>query len=460
MGHNKDVLKYIKLAQTHRSSFIQPLKISLLFRQKKYKKIIQLHNSKKNYTYDSDKFYIASLLNLGKEKKALAYLKKIKKQNHPFYSDLYLRVWLANKLYNKAINFTLQKSQQKNIPEIKLYEILSFAYHQLEDWDTSIQYLEKIIALNSSVASNKNAADNIFLNLLYSTEKKHIHHKNLIITKKYQSSKKKNSLSLWKKVVLLAEQHKRQLEFHKALKIYQKYLKKNTFQKANVQLLIQEILYLQSHWKLCVEYGKNPFFQESPLEKMDREIATNYCSIRQNKTISFSIPQKLDYRKNSWLFLQAIMEEESESQKNNKKIIEQISVKELNPLEQQKYSLMQTKKQINNQEFKTALKSLNTAKNYIYFPANYTQMLFLQTKIYLRLGKKKEALNSLIKLIYSPLDKETRKNFIFNAMELLIEQGWKEETQLFFNSIIPKKLSEENQEKYLKIKQQLNKKDL
>ena len=452
-GHNEDALKYIKLAQTHRSSFIQSLKSSLLFREKKYKKIIQLHNSKKNYTYDSDKFYIASLLKLGKEKKALAYLKKIKKQNQPFYSDLYLRVWLANKLYNEAINFALQKLQQKNISEIKLYETLSFAYHQLENWDTSIQYLEKIIALNSSVTSSKNAADNIFLNLLYSTEKKHIHHRNLIITQEYQSSKKKNSLSLWKKVVLLAEQHKRQLKFHKALKIYQNYLKKNTFQKASVQLLSQEILYLQSHWNLCVKYGKNPFFQESPLEKMDREIASNYCSIRQNKTIPFTIPQKLDYRKNSWLFLQAIMEEESESQKNSKKIIEQISVKELNPLEQQKYRLIQTKKQINNQEFKTALKSLNKAKNYIYFPANYTQMLFLQTQIYLRLGKKKEALNSLIKLIYSPLEKENRTFFIFDAMELLIEQGWKEETQLFFGSIYSKNLTDANQERYNKIKQ-------
>ena len=136
-----------------------------------------------------------------------------------------------------------------------------------------------------------------------------------------------------------------------------------------------------------------------------------------------------------------------------KKIIEQISVKELNPLEQQKYRLIQTKKQINNQEFKTALKSLNKAKNYIYFPANYTQMLFLQTQIYLRLGKKKEALNSLIKLIYSPLEKENRTFFIFDAMELLIEQGWKEETQLFFGSIYSKNLTDANQERYNKIKQ-------
>ena len=80
-------------------------------------------------------------------------------------------------------------------------------------------------------------------------------------------------------------------------------------------------------------------------------------------------------------------------------------------------------------------------------------MLFLQTQIYLRLGKKKEALNSLIKLIYSPLEKENRTFFIFDAMELLIEQGWKKETQLFFGSIYSKNLTDANQERYNKIKQ-------
>ena len=91
---------------------------------------------------------------------------------------MYLKVWLANKLYKKAIDFSLQKLQQKNILEIPFYEALSFAYHQLEKWDASIKPLEIIIAINFSPESNKNAADNIFLNLLYSSEKKHIQHKN------------------------------------------------------------------------------------------------------------------------------------------------------------------------------------------------------------------------------------------------------------------------------------------
>ena len=54
------------------------------------------------------------MLKLDKEKKALAYLQKIKKQENPLYIDLYLEVWLANKLFNKVEEFSLQKLQQKN----------------------------------------------------------------------------------------------------------------------------------------------------------------------------------------------------------------------------------------------------------------------------------------------------------------------------------------------------------
>ena len=360
---------------------------------------------------------------------------------------MYLKVWLANKLYKKAIDFSLQKLQQKNILEIPFYEALSFAYHQLEKWDASIKPLEIIIAINFSPESNKNAADNIFLNLLYSSEKKHIQHKNNII-----ANEKRNSLSLWGKVVLLAEEHKRQLQFRQALKIYQNYLKKNTFQKASIQLLNQEILYLQSYWNLCVEYGKIPFFQETLAEKMDRRIASNYCSIRQNKKIQFPIPQKLDYRKNSWLFLQALSEKQTTNLIDSK-IIGQIKIKKLNLLEQQEYRLLQTESQIQSQKFTAALKNLHQLQNYIYFPANYRRKLFLQTQIYLHLEKKKLALNSLAKLIYSPLDKKTRMEFILTAIEILIEQGWREEIQLFFGSIQSKNLTEANQERYNKIQQ-------
>ena len=61
--------------------------------------------------------------------------------------------------------------------------------------------------------------------------------------------------------------------------------------------------------------------------------------------------------------------------------------------------------------FKTAF--LIKAKNYIYFPANYTQMLFLQTQIYLRLGKKKEALNSLSKTDLLTFRKRKQIHFLF-----------------------------------------------
>ena len=66
--------------------------------------------------------------------------------------------------------------------------------------------------------------------------------------------------------------------------------------------------------------------------------------------------------------------------------------------------------------------------------------------------RKKEALSSLIKLIYSPLEKKTRITFILTAVELLIEQEWQEEAQLLFISINPKDLSTQNQERYNKIK--------
>ena len=66
--------------------------------------------------------------------------------------------------------------------------------------------------------------------------------------------------------------------------------------------------------------------------------------------------------------------------------------------------------------------------------------------------RKKEALSSLIKLIYSPLEKKTRITFILTAVELLIEQEWQEEAQLLFISINPKDLSTENQKKHQKIK--------
>ncbi len=462
LGNDDATLKQIKLAQIHQSSAIQSLTNSLLFKKKKYREIIRAHNPKKNHNFTSDKFYIASLLKLDREKKALEYLQKISKKpslTRALYTDLYLEVWLANQLYNRAIDFALQKLHQKNSSEINLYKNLSFAYHQLENWDLSIQYLEKIIALNPNSKSGKNAADNIFLNLIYSTEKKHLRHKENIT-----SNQEKNTLDLWKKTVLLAEQHTRKLEFHQALKIYQNYLKKNTFQKASIQLLNQEILYLQSYWDLCIEYGKNPFFQETLSEKTDREIATNYCSLRQNKKIQFPIPPKPDYRKNSWLFLQALMEKqttekqttEKQTSKNTSQILtDKISIKELNSLEQQKYRLLQAKNQLENREFTSALNSLKQTQNYIYFPANYMQKLFLETQIYLHLEKKKEALNRLVKLIYLPLEKTTRRAFIFTAMELLIEQGWREETRLFFKSINPKGLTLENREKYNKIKQQL-----
>ena len=66
--------------------------------------------------------------------------------------------------------------------------------------------------------------------------------------------------------------------------------------------------------------------------------------------------------------------------------------------------------------------------------------------------RKKEALSSLIRLIYSPLEKKTRITFILTAVELLIEQEWQEEAQLLFISINPKDLSTENQKKHQKIK--------
>ena len=180
--------------------------------------------------------------------------------------------------------------------------------------------------------------------------------------------------------MLLAEQYKRKLEFHQALRIYQNYLKKNTFQKASIQLLNQEILFLQSHWDLCIEYGKEPFFQETLLEKNDREIATNYCSLRQNKTIFFPIPQQLDYRKNSWLFLQAIIAAQG-SENRTQIFSNKIATKELNPIEQQRYHLLKATNQLKKKEFINALNSLKKAQNYIYFPTNYTQKLKHQAKI-------------------------------------------------------------------------------
>ena len=67
-------------------------------------------------------------MKLDKEKKALAYLQKIKKQENPLYIDLYLEVWLANKLFNKVEEFSLQKLQQKTSPEssLKKYYPLHF----------------------------------------------------------------------------------------------------------------------------------------------------------------------------------------------------------------------------------------------------------------------------------------------------------------------------------------------
>ena len=43
--------------------------------------------------------------------------------------------------------------------------------------------------------------------------------------------------------------------------------------------------------------------------------------------------------------------------------------------------------------------------------------------------------------------------FILTAIEILIEQGWREEIQLFFGSIQSKNLTEANQERYNKIQQ-------
>ena len=451
LGNNESARQQIKLAQIHQSSAIQSLIDSQLFKKKKYQTIVQAYNSKKTHSYTSNKLYVASLLKLDKEKKALAYLQKIKKQENPLYIDLYLEVWLANKLFNKVEEFSLQKLQQKTSPEIKFYKNLALVYHQLENWDLSIQYLETIIASILSNPENnlktvKNVEDNIFLNLIHSTETKHLLYRKNII-----ANQKKNTLDLWKKTVLLAEQYKRKLEFHQALRIYQNYLKKNTFQKASIQLLNQEILFLQSHWDLCIEYGKEPFFQETLLEKNDREIATNYCSLRQNKTIFFPIPQQLDYRKNSWLFLQAIIAAQG-SENSSQIFSNKIATKELNSIEQQRYRLLKATNQLKKKEFVNALNSLKKAQNYIYFPTNYTQKLFLETQIYLNLERKKEALSSLIKLIYSPLEKKTRITFILTAVELLIEQEWQEEAQLLFISINPKDLSTQNQERYNKIK--------
>ena len=150
-------------------------------------------------------------------------------------------------------SFLYKNYSKKPVAEIKFYKNLALVYHQLENWDLSIQYLETIIASILSNPENnlktvKNVEDNIFLNLIHSTETKH-----LLYRKNILANQKKNTLDLWKKTVLLAEQYKRKLEFHQALRIYQNYLKKNTFQKASIQLLNQEILFLQSHWDLCIE---------------------------------------------------------------------------------------------------------------------------------------------------------------------------------------------------------------
>ena len=136
-------------------------------KKKKYQTIVQAYNSKKTHSYTSNKLYVASLLKLDKEKKALAYLQKIKKQENPLYIDLYLEVWLANKLFNKVEEFSLQKLQQKTSPEIKFYKNLALVYHQLENWDLSIQYLETIIASILSNPENnlktvKNVEDKLF----------------------------------------------------------------------------------------------------------------------------------------------------------------------------------------------------------------------------------------------------------------------------------------------------------
>ena len=43
------------------------------------------------------------------------------------------------------------KIKQKTSPEIKFYKNLALVYHQLENWDLSIQYLETIV---TSILSN------------------------------------------------------------------------------------------------------------------------------------------------------------------------------------------------------------------------------------------------------------------------------------------------------------------
>ena len=106
-------------------------------------------------------------------------------------------------------SFLYKNYSKKTSPEIKFYKNLALVYHQLENWDLSIQYLETIIASILSNPENnlktvKNVEDNIFLNLIHSTETKHLLYRKNILAKQ-----KKNTLDLWKKTVLLAEQYKR-----------------------------------------------------------------------------------------------------------------------------------------------------------------------------------------------------------------------------------------------------------
>ena len=432
----------LKLSKKTKVPLVQALIFSIDYQNKQYDKIIKSYKGK---TYDETKFYIYALLQNKKKKQALLHLQPQSKNSE--YTNLYLRVLIANKLYNQVINYVDQQLKNNNPNERQLYVAAAFAYYQLNNWNESLLFIEKIILTNPSIQTENKAWHNVFLNLLYSPTKQHQQYLNKLI-----ANETKNSFELWQKVIVLADYLEKKLKFKEALKVYRSYLDANTYQKASIQLLIQKNFYLQSYFDLCQEYGKSAFYQETDEQLIDRQLTLGYCDLytKEQSQKDLKITNS-EYRIASWALLKLLEKKTLDVPDPLQKQKEQLNI-----FERQKYSLYRAQYSLNQGELAKAEAILNEADNYILQPEHYQEMLLLKIQIYLAKGENKEALNYLTKLIYNPfIESKTRGVLILKATELLLELNWYEEANRIFITINKNQLPQNLQEQYGKIYQQL-----
>jgi tetratricopeptide (TPR) repeat protein len=195
-----------------------------------------------------------------------------------------------------------------------------------------------------------------------------------------------------------------------------------------------------------LKYGSNPFLKESEEEKQDRQILNIHCAY--NLVTDYSIEEKFSerknkkYRANSWNLVFLMYKAQT-------KVVE---AEKLNLLEEQEYQLYLAKENFLEEDYQAALALLEKAKLYILQPEKQQQINLLKGRIYLKQEKGKKAINHFIKLLYSPLQEDTKISLTLNIIPMLLAENWHQEAKIIFEKIEKTQIPTELAQKYFEIK--------